>query len=260
MYGFPDGLQLGGTEITAKARRSLSRRPCPEAFKLGHFGPPTDPILSGMLSRNRESPMSGIHYFRPSQKHSIVFSIRQQIVIGPTPPGTGDDRSLRLDCGETMSPHNFPVSGSRFTPTSITTAPSRTMSAVTNFGRPIATTRISARRVTSGRLRAAVRHRHRSISSSSSFDTGSPHDIAAADHHGLLARNPEACGLQHLDDALRRTGSVQGCFYHKAATFRDESRHVLGFTIASIALSSSICSAGHAPEYRPPPRRHSIRR
>lgn len=65
---------------------------CPEAFASGHFGPGHGPYLIGMLVPNRENPIQAfIIYFRPirRRKHSIVFSIRQQIVIGPTPPGTG---------------------------------------------------------------------------------------------------------------------------------------------------------------------------
>ena len=39
---------------------------CPEAFASGHFGPAHGPYLIGMLSRNRESPMSGIHHLFPA--------------------------------------------------------------------------------------------------------------------------------------------------------------------------------------------------
>ena len=39
---------------------------CPEAFASGHFGPSHGPYLIGMLSRNRESPMSGIHHLFPA--------------------------------------------------------------------------------------------------------------------------------------------------------------------------------------------------
>ena len=65
----------------------------PEAFASGYFGPAYGPYLIGMLSQTGKTRyMSGIqNYSRPirRRKHSIVFSIRQQIVIGPTPPGTG---------------------------------------------------------------------------------------------------------------------------------------------------------------------------
>ena len=95
----------------------------------------------------------GIYFATFLRNASIVFSIRQAIVIGPTPPGTFViSEAFGSQASKSTSPHNFPVSGSRLTPTSITTAPSPTMSAVTNFGRPIATTRISASRVTSARF------------------------------------------------------------------------------------------------------------
>lgn len=64
----------------------------PRSFRFGAFRSGHGPYLIGMLVPNRENPIQAfIIYFRPirRRKHSIVFSIRQQIVIGPTPPGTG---------------------------------------------------------------------------------------------------------------------------------------------------------------------------
>ena len=102
----------------------------PRSFRFGAFRSGHGPYLIGMLVPNRENPIQAfIIYFRPirRRKHSIVFSIRQQIVIGPTPPGTGVmTEAFGSTAAKSTSPHNFPVSGSRFTPTSITTAPSRT--------------------------------------------------------------------------------------------------------------------------------------
>ena len=69
------------------------------------------------------------------------------IVIGPTPPGTGViARTRGLTVAKSTSPASLP-SGSRFTPTSTTTASGRTMSPVTTPGRPAATASTSARRV-----------------------------------------------------------------------------------------------------------------
>ena len=82
-----------------------------------------------------------------------VFSMRQQMVIGPTPPGTGVMTDpLGSTDSKSTSPQRFPFS-SLSMPTSITAAPTLTMSPVTNLGRPIATTRMSACREISGRLR-----------------------------------------------------------------------------------------------------------
>ena len=73
-------------------------------------------------------------------------------MAGPTPPGTG---VIQLHLGATWSKSTSPVSrcperllasGMRLMPTSITTAPSLTMSSVTKCARPMAATRMSARR------------------------------------------------------------------------------------------------------------------
>ena len=86
------------------------------------------------------------------RKHWMVFSMRQQMVIGPTPPGTGViTEALGSTEAKSTSPQSFPFS-SRSIPTSITAAPSLTMSPVTNFARPMATTRMSACLVISGRF------------------------------------------------------------------------------------------------------------
>ena len=52
------------------------------------------------------------------KKHSIVFSIRQVIVIGPTPPGTGVIAlTLYSTLSKSTSPTSFP--STLFTPTSM---------------------------------------------------------------------------------------------------------------------------------------------
>ena len=111
-----------------------------------------------------------------TRKRSIVFSIRQAMVIGPTPPGTGViAEAFGSTLAKSTSPQSFPVSGSLSMPTSMTATPSFTMSPVTNFGLPIATTRISAWRVISAR--SFVREWQMvtvAFRSSRSFETGSP--------------------------------------------------------------------------------------
>ena len=73
-----------------------------------------------------------------------VFFISIAMVIGPTPPGTGVMYpAFGSTESKSTSPQSFP-SSMRLMPTSMTIAPSFTMSAVTNFGLPMATTRISA--------------------------------------------------------------------------------------------------------------------
>ena len=53
------------------------------------------------------------------RKHSTVFSIRQQMVMGPTPPGTGVMAdALGSTAAKSTSPHNFLVSGSLLAPRS----------------------------------------------------------------------------------------------------------------------------------------------
>ncbi len=75
------------------------------------------------------------------------------IVIGPTPPGTGVIReAISFTASKSTSPTSlkpvfFVESSILFTPTSITTAPGLTMSAVTVLGRPAAAIIISARLV-----------------------------------------------------------------------------------------------------------------
>src|SRR6267143_4103111 len=80
------------------------------------------------------------------------------IVIGPTPPGTGViARARAATLSNSTSPTSLPVSR-RLIPTSITQAPSFTMSPVTVRGRPAATQRTSARRVCAARSRVRVWH------------------------------------------------------------------------------------------------------
>ena len=81
----------------------------------------------------------------------IFFSLAEQIVIEPTPPGTG---VINAHLGATSSNFTSPFKtkatlavfflSTRVVPTSITTAPCFTISAVTKLGCPIAAMIISA--------------------------------------------------------------------------------------------------------------------
>ena len=83
-------------------------------------------------------------------------------VIGPTPPGTGviADATSETPSKSTSPASRYPrfrdESSTRFTPTSITTAPGRTISAVIAPALPAAATKISARRVCDPRSSVAV--------------------------------------------------------------------------------------------------------
>ena len=72
------------------------------------------------------------------------------MVIGPTPPGTGvinehfGATSSNLTSPVSLKPDFFVESGTRVVPTSITTAPSFTISAFTKLGCPNAAMMISA--------------------------------------------------------------------------------------------------------------------
>ena len=73
------------------------------------------------------------------------------MVMGPTPPGTGVIRETFFDTDEkSTSPTNWPAT--RLIPTSMTTALSFTISAVTKFGFPIAAIRIYADRARLGKF------------------------------------------------------------------------------------------------------------
>ncbi len=84
------------------------------------------------------------------------------IVIGPTPPGTGVIHAARSAASSNATsptsryPFSVESSSTRFTPTSITTAPSRTQSPRTISARPTATMRISPWRVIAGRSRVRL--------------------------------------------------------------------------------------------------------
>ena len=83
------------------------------------------------------------------------------MVIGPTPPGTGVIQpATARTAAKSTSPHSLPApgwpSGTRFMPTSMTMAPGFTISAVSVWRRPTATTTTSAWRVNTARSGVAL--------------------------------------------------------------------------------------------------------
>ena len=80
----------------ARSRPQKNRRPPPTAKAGKRQGTKKPEVFTsgfaGEGTGGGQRPGQAIRgYFRAirRRKHSIVFSIRQQIVIGPTPPGTG---------------------------------------------------------------------------------------------------------------------------------------------------------------------------
>src|SRR5262245_47058387 len=96
-----------------------------------------------------------VNYLSRWRESLAAFSVlyrSRQIAIGPTPPRTGVIHAARsLAVSNSTSPDNFPLL-SRFTPTSITTAPGLTHSPRTKPALPMATTRMSARATSSRKL------------------------------------------------------------------------------------------------------------
>lgn len=82
-----------------------------------------------------------------------VFSSKQAIVIGPTPPGTGVIAPATDKTSSYATSPTSRLSGKRLIPTSITVAPGETQSPRTISARPTAATRMSARRHSAGKSR-----------------------------------------------------------------------------------------------------------
>ena len=84
-----------------------------------------------------------------------MLRIRQAMVIGPTPPGTGVIAPATWLAEPKSTSPEMPASV-RLMPTSITHAPGFNQSPLTMFGRPTAATTISAPRTTSGKSRVRL--------------------------------------------------------------------------------------------------------
>ena len=221
---------------TAKAGKRQGTKK-PEVFTSGFAGEGTG---------GGQRPGQAIRgYFRAirRRKHSTVFSIRQADRHRPHAARHGsDDRGQRFDGGVVhvaaqlarpgiaVDPH-VDHHGARHAPC----RPSR------NVGRPIATTRMSASRVTSGQVtRAAVGDRHRSVGVEQQFRaTGSPTILLRPITTASLAGDLHACSrcnIRMIPFGVQ--GSVQGCFSHRSATLSGwKTVHVLlAWRIAAITL------------------------
>ena len=118
----------------------------------------------------------------------MVFSIRQQMVMGPTPPGTGViAEAFGSTEAKSTSPQRAPFS-SLSIPTSITAAPSLTMSPVTNFALPIDEDVCPAGDLckTGG---PGMADGHRCIPVKEKLCNRKTDYLAPADHDGILAGN-----------------------------------------------------------------------
>ena len=103
-------------------------------------------------ARRESSGEKNIYLYISFLAASSVLRISEQMVIGPTPPGTG---VMSEHLGATLAKSTSPLSlypllvsveGTRVVPTSIITAPGFTISSVTNSGEPSAAMMISASR------------------------------------------------------------------------------------------------------------------
>src|SRR6056300_679875 len=89
-----------------------------------------------------------IYFYERILRYALsVFCNKQDIVIGPTPPGTGVIAfTLSFTFSKSTSPTSFllPFSSIRLIPTSITTQSDLTQSCFTNFAIPTDATKMSA--------------------------------------------------------------------------------------------------------------------
>ena len=106
-----------------------------------------------MLIRQIEKPPYPPPASRLRRAAVTVFSNRQAIVIGPTPPGTGVIApATSIAASNITSPTRRP-SGRRLIPTSITVAPGLIQSPPIISARPVAAIKMSARRHSAARSR-----------------------------------------------------------------------------------------------------------
>src|SRR5688572_23908032 len=124
---------------------------CPTPSATGPAGK-NDYTAGGSLTRERatrEPDFAGqvgarlLNYATCARAAASVLYISIVTVSGPTPRGTGViDAAISFAAAKSTSPTT--PDSVRLIPTSITTAPGLIISAVMNFGFPIAATRISA--------------------------------------------------------------------------------------------------------------------
>src|SRR5690606_13274160 len=157
--------RLGGNRLDRLSGRTGYRRSDPESNR-EHTGQPSHTPESWHRSGemryfSEKSPDAVGQASRSARSTTLASSIAR--VIGPTPPGTGARYPATSATAGSTSPANLArpdgVVPTRFTPTSTTAAPGRTMSGVSRCGTPAATTTMSARRVWVARSRVPVWHR-----------------------------------------------------------------------------------------------------
>ena len=128
-----------------------------------------------------------------------------QIVIGPTPPGTGviaEARSLALS--KSISPHSLPF-GNRLMPTSITTAPGLIQSPRTNPGFADGDDdNIGPADFVAQARGARMTDRHRGVFLEQHQRHRLADDIAAADDHGVFSFGIAVHRFEQFHHAERR--------------------------------------------------------
>ena len=172
-----------------------------------------DPVYGSLGSK----PADSTAYRLPStciRAAARVLCKSMAIVSGPTPPGTGVICPATSRTASKSTSPTSPVSV-RLMPTSITAAPGFTMSAVTNFGLPMATMRMSACRVSAGQiLGAAVAHGDRRVTSPPALHEHDgdrlAHDVAPSQHHHVAARDGDLLAVEKFLDSVRCAGQESG--------------------------------------------------
>src|SRR5579859_3929496 len=109
------------------------------------------PLLPAYLGNvhnyeNYETCFSSRTRFPPACNHAACTHCLSSstFVSGPTPPGVGVTAAATVRTDATSTSPTIPPCGKALIPTSMTVAPGRTISAVTMFARPTATTNTSA--------------------------------------------------------------------------------------------------------------------
>jgi hypothetical protein len=136
-----------------------------------------------------------------------VFSSRQAIVIGPTPPGTGVTARAWPSASVTASPtiRDPPFApATRLMPTSITTAPGFTQSPLTNPASGGDDQDVGGARDDRQVAGVDVRHRHRRLALEQQQRDRLADDVRFADHHRVEA-------VIVIDHAVEQLHAAERC-------------------------------------------------
>ena len=183
------------------------------------------PAQSGALARRRPARAigaTGAACMRRSAASTVLTS-SMVIVIGPTPPGTGEIQpATSFTPSKSTSPASLP-SGVRLVPTSMTTAPGLTMSAVTRLRLPTAATSTSAWRVIGAELaRLRVRDRDGGVGGEQQHRHRLADHVRAAEHDRVAAGRPGSRSTPA--SSSRRTACTSGSAACPSASGRRSSR------------------------------------